>query len=968
MKSSKDKGSLCRNKVNQMLSSLNLKENIFIPKYTLNNRDEEKYSYLNKSKKNSLKNIHKIINNNKNNKCQISKSQSVICTTEGNNKQKPIDFIINHGVIVYQRNFQGEEIVNYGINNNYLRNNNLNMLKKDKNTCQTELNFRNFSNNISKQGSNQKIIKINNSKKSLTSNSEIPLSKNKNASSRQNRAFTTNLNTTQNSINSVNSISVKNFLISSKNKKNMNTIDKNKTNTNFNLKYSKKVNNYVRKRRFNNIQNKFLIIRRKKNNSTLSGNDKKIMTENKTYIKENIISPYNNDKNYNTNYNIKNDYIKESEIKSIKINTPKNQSFNINSGFNQKLLILFKNVNLIIKNYLKQYLQILKEIPTKRVKDGNNSNMENIESEIKIEKIDVNKLREKYKQNKNFINPYCNPEHKKSNNSISINRNISNTTSIKEKENEIKKNKSNTNLSLLITKNLRFFSKEKNNDNKSELFRDSKSLQKKYEQICRRKKRKLTMNTIKNKESFSGAENNYLSDTNKTNTISNFNDNNSIQSLKINNEKKFNLIFYKDSSFNNNNIKDYTNIKRKNYTENNKEKNEYRIKLIKNKNEKKIISYRIEKKNPKTIARNNIFGEQNNSYNIGRSKNNNFLKINNFHHDNININKKRFNSNNKIRNNYKNNIKNKFIKKVFIHKRENYFLEDKNNFKIKVKSFQKGSNLFNNSNNSQNKNISLLIKNICTKDKRISIHITYIKFIPNSKNIFKKNNNIEFQIESVINYNYISNCKRNKKIIRRQNDLEKKLSLINEEDEKSKYLNSTKSLKIAEEEPNSNKKINNLRMSNKIYGNNLNIIKIGNLLEKCFNNQYLNDQKEFIFKLKIIRLVTSIKKIINSKIKDINIIRVLKKRNIEKCKMIYYPKKKKNIQQISNIYIKNKIFSNNIIINENALSPNSLNINTEIKADSSKLKHKIYYKTKCIKKDLSGFELKNKNYMINLND
>ena len=48
----KDKASLCRIKVNKMISSLNSHKDIFIPKYTLTNRNEAKYlSDINKSRK-----------------------------------------------------------------------------------------------------------------------------------------------------------------------------------------------------------------------------------------------------------------------------------------------------------------------------------------------------------------------------------------------------------------------------------------------------------------------------------------------------------------------------------------------------------------------------------------------------------------------------------------------------------------------------------------------------------------------------------------------------------------------------------------------------------------------------------------------------------------------------------------------------------------------------------------------------
>ena len=67
-----------------MLSSLNSKKNIFIPNYTLLNKNEEKYSYLNK-KGNSIKTNHK-----KNIKDKLNKTN--ILTTEENYNKQPNRF------------------------------------------------------------------------------------------------------------------------------------------------------------------------------------------------------------------------------------------------------------------------------------------------------------------------------------------------------------------------------------------------------------------------------------------------------------------------------------------------------------------------------------------------------------------------------------------------------------------------------------------------------------------------------------------------------------------------------------------------------------------------------------------------------------------------------------------------------------------------------------------------------------
>ena len=285
MNSKKDIGALCRIKVNKMLTSLNSNKNIFIPNYTLFNKNEEKYSYLNKTKGNSTK-----VNKNKKN-LKDEMNINNIRTNEENYNNQPIDFIINHGILVYQRNFKGEEIINLGINNEYLKKNNFSMNKKDSTIYRTESNFRhkdnknsdNTFNIYSKQSwSIKKKINTNGSKKTFVSTSDIPLSKNKNSSSRQKKILSTNLNTTQNSISSINSFSVKTFLVSSKNKndnsqkKSVNENEKN--NSNQKVKNTKRVINFIRKKKDStNNQNKFLIFRkRKKKNSTFAGKEEKI--------------------------------------------------------------------------------------------------------------------------------------------------------------------------------------------------------------------------------------------------------------------------------------------------------------------------------------------------------------------------------------------------------------------------------------------------------------------------------------------------------------------------------------------------------------------------------------------------------------------------------------------------------------------------------------------------------------------
>ena len=535
MNSKKDIGALCRIKVNKMLTSLNSNKNIFIPNYTLFNKNEEKYSYLNKTKGNSTK-----VNKNKKN-LKDEMNINNIRTNEENYNNQPIDFIINHGILVYQRNFKGEEIINLGINNEYLKKNNFSMNKKDSTIYRTESNFRHKDkkknndstfNNYSKQSwSIKKKINTNGSKKTFVSTSDIPLSKNKNSSSRQKKILSTNLNTTQNSISSINSFSVKTFLVSSKNKndnspkKSVNENEKN--NSNQKVKNTKRVINFVKKKKNStNNQNKFLIFKKKKkNSSTFAGKEEKIQLNNKIVIKDNKIIPNIIDKKYKTNYNSKNETldknknVNNTDNKVDRINYNKDQFNNLEMIKN--LSQLFIDINKMKNHYINICFEILKEYnKNTNIFKVNNINLDIYEN--KINKIEINeKILERCKQNKNFQNSHHNPEHEKSN-SIIVNKIMSsNTASTK----ELQKNNSNSNLSYLISKNLKFFSKEKDdkNEKRPELYRDSKSLQKKYEQICRRKKRQLTMTfTTRFKDITIKKENNNL---NKTNSFPNLDKN-----------------------------------------------------------------------------------------------------------------------------------------------------------------------------------------------------------------------------------------------------------------------------------------------------------------------------------------------------------------------------------------------------------------------------------------------------------
>ena len=837
--------SLCRIKVNKMLSSLNLNNNIFVPKYTLINKNEEKYSL---SKEKSSKSIHSNILKNNNSNIKESKNKIIIETTEDNYTKQPIDFIINHGVLVYQRNLKGEEIINLGINNEYLRNNNF---KVDKNG--TKQSFSNDKN---------KYIKSNNSKKCLFSiNDMLSLNnKNKNYSYFRNNGFNTkNLNSTLNSNSSVNSMNINNIkYIGNKNKFN-------KAHTQLNINNKKNIINYVRKKN-NYNENTFHIIRKKRINQPTNNDENKTLN-NKTDIRDTC--------KFNT---------------KIKI-SPKKQKHNFIINTNFKILKLIHSLHITKNFYLKKYFKIFSSSISKKL----NNFINNQKNEI-----DTNKV-----INNNEKNIIYNQENNKSN-CILVNKTLSpNTTNKYELLNN-----SNKNLNLLISKNLRFFSKDKNNGNNkdenrserrsSELFRNSKSLQKKYEQIIRRKKKQKTLAFSNRYRDINspGIEKDYFSDINKTNSFSNLYDNNSVNSFQLKNNYHYINQLYTENSLDNENNKENKNnniISNINVNDNLDENKSVKhnkknpIKLVKN-NEKSNIRFN------KYIKYNNK-RKKNNSYNHFENNYNSMNENNNLKKYSMNINNKKNSNNNSVNNNNKN--KNIF-KKVFIHKRKNYFLEDKNILKIKEK-INKRNNTYINDNyyyNFKNKYIAFLIKNICTRDRRIFVHINYIPLFLSSYKINCRKYNINLlRVENVYNYEYITN--KNK--IKRKNEFEKKLSLIREEDEKSKYFNSSKSSIKLEEDMNSNKKKdNNIRLTKNIKEKIPHLAIIVNLLQKYYCKYHENKKKKFIFYLKIISLVESINKIIQNKVKDNIFIKYIKKIIEERNKLkkgdLFNCKNDKNIE------------------------------------------------------------------------
>ena len=987
----------CRIKVNKMLSTLNSNWNIFIPKYTLSNRNEAKYlSHLNKTKELSKK-THNKINNIKNINIKKKSNKTNLNTTEDNYSKQPIDFIINHGVLVYQRNFKGEEIVNLGVNSEYLRKNKFNMVKNDNSIYQSDSNFAlidpnsTFNSNVS----HTKKPNSSNWRKNIISMSDMGKSKtkDKNTSSRQNNMFNTNLNTTQNSINSMNSISVKNCLVSSKNKTMTNNRDKQRSN--LEIKNTKKVINYVRKKKNVNDSNKFLIFRKKKNVNSFFSNDENKCMNNKCNIntktkKKNDckIIPKVLETRFNSTFIKTSNTKEESNINSIIKKLNKNKD-NLQKKEKKKIMTenlgkLIEKMKILVDYYVRKNFNILLKYNTsKNNKNGNDNikiDIEEIRNDTTNNKIkfsqdnkkielDLNHLAiEKNRQKLKIPNSFDLPDHKKSN-SIVVNKMISsNTSSCKELPKNFRKN---NNLSFLLTNKLKFFSKDKDSNNnindtrESELYRDSQSLQKKYEQICRRKKRDMTLTFTrqfkeKDKDINSVLENNYLSDFNKTNSFSNFNENNSINSMNINildHRKKYNKIFYKDSPLNS------SHNNNENENDETKDKNMIKIKLIKSNNakNKKIINYRIEKLIPKTLSKD--LQDNNSIHNLSEIKKKKNININDNNDDDkktLPRKKSYVSSNNKIINDYlnENNISNTnninktynntLNKKTFTHKRK-FLIENKNNLKIKeiynkkgkTKNKNKNKNKSDSNSNNKKKYITHLIKNICTKDKRIFIHINYITQILKPKNNIYNNSMLSYK--NVMNYSYIGLHQRNKNLLKRNNDFENRLSLIKEEDEKSKCLNSTNSIKFIDEDEIYNTKTNmkHIRILKDRYGYNLSVPKIVNIIEKSYLNICSKDKMDFLLRLKIIYFDSIIKRIFYKKMRYTKFGKLLQKKG--KNKMIYYPKinrpkMKKRVHQMSYLYTKDKIDNDT-----SELTSRSLDLNKDYKTmELSGIKEKIY--------------------------
>ena len=498
-----------------------------------------------------------------------------------------------------------------------------------------------------------------------------------------------------------------------------------------------------------------------------------------------IINNKNTDnKNNNIAFRTENNFNKKKleKNKSIKTIHTERNIINISLASNNK-----ENCDINTNNELYSKKIIKKKKSCNYIKPSYYKNMPIINSEknniiiyiiTKIEKIFYKKIKNIFNILKyNYIYQKNTMKHKKSN-SIIVNKKL---------------------VSNLIPKNFNFFSKEKKSP---ELYRDSKSLEKKYEQICRRKKLNMTMTFTEDfrKKIYLNVNNNILSQRNNNS----FSLKDTYNTMNIKNNRITNNNYYSPSTINNSKINAISDNSQSNI-----ENFNYKINVIDNYNKDNIINYRIDK-NP--LFKKNI------SYNFS------------------------FNDSNAVN------------KKISLHKKYFYKNKSKSNKKIKIILEKENTN----------NNELYTIKNICTKDQRIFIHINYLPFLTKGKkrNIRKKLLNIS----KIFEYNYIPKKRFKKRINKRKNIFEKKLSLIKEEEEKNT------SIKIKEN--NSINSYSNIKL--KYF--NISFYKLVDIIEK---NIYMK-KYEFFLKLN---------------------------------KLIKIESPKRFDKHISNIIIKDKIFLNNIFIN-----------------------------------------------------
>ena len=682
--------SLCRIKVNKMLSTLNSEnKNIFIPRYTLTNKAESNYlSLLNNKQKQKPKIKSKRINSNKQKlSANIEQKKSV---------DKHFDFIINHGILVYQRNMKGEEIINYGINKKKFSNKKSKARFNDK-SYKTEINF------------NKKFSEL------IPPNSKKPI-----LTFRKND----NIINSRKTIDSMSDISL---------------ISKN--------------SDYLKYREFQ--------LKQKNKNLNKDIDIQHLLLSESSYNNKNA-------ENLSMNYDHKKDIIKIKKKNSC--NFTKTKAY-IKTIKNQNNMVQKKIRTNIINLHTK-----LKKFFDKRKKNIFNLLKYNVleTTETALETDEKYNFKKPENKNKYRINNIIG--HKKSN-SIQVNKRLSLNTINSRSNSNLK------NLPILISDTYKFFYKNKD---EPELYRDSKSLEKKYKQICRRKELNKTMTfTREFKENILSNENcNYLSERFSNYSLSNFNDNNSTvytntNRIKYNKDYKYSPIKINNSiNHEINSITDNTN----NIIEN----HNFKINLIGNENKNDIFRYRTDKIRPinKHIS----------------------LK---FSRDKIIFKEQSFNNTDILRN------------KIFSYNK--YFSRDKDN--KKVQNYLNNENK-SNKNNKKNQFKFHSIKNICTRDKRININIKYLSYNP--EKIKKKNGRIILNISKIFDFHYKPKNPNKKRINKRRNEIKNKLYLIKEEKEKNSNmkLKDTNSLNYHQKIGKQILAIKNMNCFN------LNLIKLVNILDK----------------------------------------------------------------------------------------------------------------------------------------
>ena len=502
------------------------------------------------------------------------------------------------------------------------------------------------------------------------------------------------------------------------------------------------------------------------------------------------------------------------------------------------------------------------------------------------------------------------------------------------------------------------------NEKEKELFRDTKELNKKFEQIQRRKKKSerknrdlsldqskdisidksinksADINRIKDSEEYYefselrkyvqalknhnnlkknilniGRNDKYI---NQINSIENDNNNNVVKS-NINNKddrnNNFNFAFSKTFYNNKKDILNKNENKNIKIGDNIKLKKERRTDMAR----KNIQNLKI--KNANTLDKNNNFLMKDKKYNSNYEKNyiedNNKVKVNinkkiilNNKENNIKKNEIIINNNNKI--NAKNNFHN------------NYNILSLSNSKL-TNSPNKNYNIYystkNNKINNNTKFYSNLIKDISTKDKRININIYYY-------NYSKKNNQTKLRYDFLEKENKYSICILGSNNIIKNNitKLKNKLAAIKEEE------------------------ISN--QNSKIYDESGTFDNI-NLYENK-KNKIIYHQNELLY--------SKFAKIINHIIKQYFMNRI-KAINNKINKNIYY-KKKENIINEKNlnnkIYSKKNRFKKNIEIGEGIFN----RINLKTKGKRYNFRNKAYQKYEDI---IIFFRMRLIKYFLNFN-